>query len=64
MNNQYKRNITLDYLVTFTKNFNLTMGIWIAYLGVIKGFSLTQIGVLEGVFHIGSSNGNVCRPCR
>jgi MFS family permease len=59
MNHNYEKNIKLDYLVTFTKNFNLTMGVWIAFLGVVKGFSLTQIGLLEGVFHIASLTSEV-----
>lgn len=51
---KYKRNIKLDYLFTFIKNFNVTSGIWVAYLGIIKGFSLTEVGLLEGVFHMSS----------
>lgn len=54
MTKKYKRNIGLDYLVTIFRSFNLTGGVWIAYLGVIKGFSLTEIGLLEGIFHIAS----------
>jgi MFS family permease len=50
----YKKNIRLDYIFTFVKNFNLTSGIWVAYLGIIKGFSLTEVGILEGVFHMSS----------
>lgn len=51
---KYKRNIKLDYIFTSLKYFNLTSGVWVAYLGIIKGFSLTEIGVLEGVFHMSS----------
>lgn len=51
---KYKKNITLDYIFTFITNFNLTSGIWIAYLGIIKGFTLTEIGIAEGIFHISS----------
>lgn len=59
MTKTYKKNIPLDYLVTFTKNFNLTSGVWIAYLGIIKGFSLTEIGLLEGIFHIASMSSEI-----
>jgi MFS family permease len=35
------------------RNFNITHGIWLAYL-VLKGFSLWEIGLFEGVFHLSS----------
>jgi len=50
---EYKKNIKLDYLHTFVRNFNLTHGIWLLFL-VYKGFSLFQLGIFETVFHITS----------
>jgi len=48
-----KSNIKLDYAFTIISNLNLTHGIWMIYLAS-KGFSLLQLGILEGVFHITS----------
>lgn len=49
----YRRNIILDYIQTFTRNFNLTHAIWMIYLAN-KGFSFFEIGMVEGIFHITS----------
>lgn len=49
----YKRNITLEYFLMFTKNFNITHAIWMIYL-VAKGFSYAEVGIFEGIFHISS----------
>ncbi len=53
MRMNYKKNIKLDYLHTFVRNFNVTHGIWLLFLAY-KGFSLFQIGIFETVFHITS----------
>ncbi len=49
----YKRNIVLEYFHTFTRNFSLTHVIWMLYLAA-RGFSLVQIGIYEGIFHLTS----------
>ena len=51
MTMKYKKNILLDYLHTLFRNFNLTHGIWLAFL-YSKGLSILQIGMFEVVFHI------------
>lgn len=48
-----KNNITKNYIFVLTKNLDLTHGIWMIYLAM-KGMSLYQIGILEGIFHITS----------
>ncbi|MFK5883702.1 MAG: MFS transporter [Candidatus Izemoplasma sp.] len=53
MERLYKRNIPLDYLYTFIKNVNVTHGLWLLFLA-FKGFSLFEIGIFEGVFHLTS----------
>ena len=50
----YKRNIILDYILTFIRNLNFTHGIWMIYLNQVKGFTLLEVGLLEGIFHIAS----------
>ena len=47
------RNIPLDYSFTFISNFNLLHALWMIYLHA-KGFSLLDLGILEGTFHITS----------
>ncbi len=51
--NRYKRNVKLDYYHTFFRNFNVTQGIWLLFL-VSKGFTLFEIGIFEGIFHLAS----------
>lgn len=48
-----KRNITKNYIFMLTRNLDLTHGIWMIYLAM-KGMSLYQLGILEGIFHITS----------
>ncbi len=48
-----KNNINKNYIYTFISNIDLTRGIWMIYLAG-KGMSLTQLGLLETVFHITS----------
>jgi len=52
-NAQLKKNINRNYLYTLLGNIDLTRGIWMIYLAD-KGMSLTQLGLLETVFHITS----------
>ena len=51
--NELKKNISKNYVFTFLKEFNLTHGIWMIYLAS-KGLSLTQLGLVEAIFHITS----------
>ncbi len=50
---QLKKNISKNYIYTLLQNIDLTRGIWMIYLAS-KGMSLTQLGLLETVFHITS----------
>jgi MFS family permease len=49
----YKRNISIQYIFIVICNLDLTRGLWMIYLAS-RGFSLLQLGILEGVFHITS----------
>lgn len=53
--NKYKlkSNIVKNYLFIFLNRLDLTQGVWMIYLAV-KGMSLTQLGILEGIFHLTS----------
>ncbi|AEV30068.1 major facilitator superfamily permease [Sphaerochaeta pleomorpha str. Grapes] len=51
--NRYGRNIGLNYLFTALSTLNLTHGIWMIYLA-LKGFSLVELGILEGIYHVTS----------
>lgn len=48
-----KHNIGKNYLFTLIYNLDLTRGIWMIYLAS-KGMSLTQLGLLETIFHLTS----------
>ena len=48
-----KRNIPRNYIFTFLKEFKVTNGIWMIYLAS-KGLSLTELGLIEAIFHITS----------
>ncbi|MDF2593450.1 MAG: major facilitator superfamily 1, partial [Clostridia bacterium] len=52
-NIQLKRNINKNYLYTLIQNIDFTRGIWMLYLAG-KGMSLTQLGLLETIFHVTS----------
>jgi MFS family permease len=51
--NELNKNISKNYVFTFLKEFNLTHGIWMIYLAS-KGLSLTQLGLVEAIFHLTS----------
>ncbi|GAA0720043.1 MFS transporter [Clostridium malenominatum] len=53
--NKYKlkSNIVKNYIFIFLNRLDLTQGVWMIYLAV-KGMSLTQLGILEGIFHLTS----------
>ncbi|WP_253287512.1 MFS transporter [Clostridium bornimense] len=53
MNNKFKRNVKIDYIYCFMKNFDISSAIWVLYM-VYKGLPLWQIGIVEGIFHIAS----------
>lgn len=44
-------NLRINYLYSFFKDLNFTQGLWMIYLAS-KGMSLTQLGILEGIFHV------------
>ncbi len=48
-----KKNINIDYIYSFMKNFDISRAIWVLYM-VYKGLPLWQIGIVEGVFHLTS----------
>jgi len=54
MNKLYKRNIYLDYVHAFIRNLNFTHGMWMVYLYSFKGYSLLEVGMFEGIFHLSS----------
>lgn len=48
-----RKNVKRNYAFTFLQSIDLTRGIWMIYLAT-KGMSLTQLGLLEMIFHITS----------
>lgn len=48
-----RSNIRKNYLFILTRALDLTHGIWMIYLAM-RGMSLYQLGLLEGIFHITS----------
>ena len=48
-----KANIRKNYLFVGLSSLNLTHGVWMIYLA-LKGFSLIELGLLEGIYHITS----------
>lgn len=46
-------NIRKNYLFILTRTLDLTHGVWMIYLAM-KGMSLYQLGLLEGIFHVTS----------
>ena len=49
----WDRNIRLDYIFCFLRNFGPTQAIWVLFM-VYRGMSLTEVGIAEGVFHVTS----------
>ncbi|MDC7246553.1 MAG: MFS transporter [Sphaerochaetaceae bacterium] len=49
----YHRNIRLNYLFVALSSLNLTHGVWMIYLAM-RGFSLIELGILEGLYHVAS----------
>jgi MFS family permease len=50
---QLKKNINRNYIYIMLQNVDFTRGIWMIYLAK-KGMSLTELGLLETIFHITS----------
>ncbi|MGM0640724.1 MAG: MFS transporter [Thermotogota bacterium] len=50
---EMKKNIKRGYIFSFLSNFDLTSTVWMLFLAY-KGMSLTQLGLLEGIFHVTS----------
>lgn len=48
-----KKNISRNYVFSLIQNIDLTRGIWMLYLAS-KGMTLTQLGLLETIFHVTS----------
>ncbi|HOY27209.1 MAG TPA: MFS transporter [Mesotoga sp.] len=48
-----EKNIRRNYVFSFFMNLRLSGGLWMIYMA-FKGMSLTQIGLLEGIFHVTS----------
>lgn len=48
-----KKNININYIYSFMKNFDISSAIWVLYM-VYKGLPLWQIGIVEGFFHLTS----------
>jgi MFS family permease len=51
--NKLRKNVFKNYIFTFINRFDITNGIWMIYLAS-KGLSLTEIGLVEAIFHITS----------
>ncbi|MBZ9622305.1 MFS transporter [Clostridium sp. FP2] len=51
--NKLRKNVFKNYIFTFINRFDLTRGIWMIYLAS-KGLSLTEVGLVEAIFHITS----------
>jgi len=45
------RNIPISYFFAFWGNLSFTHGVWMIFL-YSRGYSLTQLGILEGFFHV------------
>lgn len=50
LDQRLKRNISIDYLYCFLRNFDLSSAIWVLYM-VYRGLPLWQVGIVEGIFH-------------
>ncbi|MCK5737125.1 MAG: MFS transporter, partial [Spirochaetaceae bacterium] len=48
-----QKNIGINYLFLGLSYVDLTRGLWMIWL-TLRGFSLTQLGIMEGIFHLTS----------
>jgi MFS family permease len=48
-----RANIKKNYLFVALSSLNLTHGVWMIFLA-LKGFSLIELGLLEGIYHVTS----------
>jgi len=53
MASRYHANISINYLFSAFINLNIVRGLWMIYLAS-QGYSLFQLGILEGIFHVTS----------
>lgn len=53
MKKQLERNIWIDYIFSFCRDFDVSSAVWVLYMGY-RGLSLWQIGIVEGIFHMAS----------
>lgn len=51
--NNYKKNLYYNYIYEFFLNLKLTQLLWPTYL-ILKGFTLVDVGIAEGLFHLTS----------
>ena len=51
--NPLEKNIPKNYLFTLLENLDFTQGIWMIYMAS-KGMSLTQLGLIETIYHVAS----------
>ncbi|GKX68315.1 MFS transporter [Inconstantimicrobium mannanitabidum] len=51
INIKLRRNISVSYVYNFLLQLNITSAIWVLYLA-FKGMSLTEIGIIESIYHI------------
>ncbi len=49
-----ERNIVVNYLFVFFMSLDYTHGIIIIYLTAVKGFTLLEVGIMEGFYHVAS----------
>lgn len=51
LNSKLRKNISVSYVYNFLLQLNITSAIWVLYLA-FKGMSLTEIGILESIYHL------------
>ena len=49
----YRRNIPLFYLVSFLRDFQVWIPVWVVFLTIDQGFSLAQVTTADGLFFVG-----------
>ena len=49
----YRRNVPLFYLVSFLRDFQVWIPVWVVFLTIDQGFSLAQVTTADGLFFVG-----------
>ncbi|MFN0148689.1 MAG: MFS transporter [Dehalococcoidia bacterium] len=49
----YRRNVPLFYLVSFLRDFQIWIPVWVVFLTIDQGFSLAQVTTADGLFFVG-----------